>query len=284
MTVSHPIRFSALPPSLIAGIGNIFARSHLEAKILELASLRELVHHQEEEALRREWLHREEQEKLSTLRYQKRHVEWLGGRICVKEALLAFLKSAGPLSADVSAPRLRIVSAPSGRPLLRQGADSGTMAVPHISISHSGEYVMAVAATVPCGIDIQENRDALGRVKEKFCDAAEEKMMMHLLAALAPSEHLTLLWAAKEAVKKGVILERMPGFLELRLHRIESVLAPDHPGCFLFTFAFLVDNPGKAGAPPASSSQFQALVCLHQGYGIGLCLSSSHSPTRSNYA
>jgi len=280
MTSGHPIRFLTLPPSLVAGIGNTFARFHLEAKLLELASLRELVHQKEEEALRREWLHPQEQEIVSSLVHKKRHIEWLGGRICVKEALLAFFKSAGSLSADVSAPRLQIVTAPSGRPLLRQGAVAGKLAAPHISISHSGEYAMAVAAAVPCGIDIQENRDSLGRVKEKFCGAAEEKMMTRSLAALAPSEHLTLLWAAKESVKKGAILERMPGFLELKLERIDTVLAPDRQGCFLFTFCYLVDNPGKGGAPPASSPQFQALVCLHQGYGIGLCLSSSRCPAR----
>jgi phosphopantetheinyl transferase (holo-ACP synthase) len=284
MTVGHPIRFSILPQSLVAGIGKTFVRFHLEMKILELASLRELVRQKEEETLRREWLHPQEQETVSALIHKKRHVEWLGGRICVKEALLAFLKSAGPLSANVSAPRLQIVTAPSGRPMLRQGAVAGKMAAPHISISHSGEYAMAVAAAVPCGIDIQENRDALSRVKEKFCGAAEEKMMTRSLAALAPSEHLTLLWAAKESVKKGAILDRMPGFLELKLYRIDTVFTPDRQGCFLFSFAFLVDNPGRAGAPPASSPQFQALVCLHQGYGIGLCLSSSHGPARKDYA
>jgi len=284
MTAGHPVHFSALPPSLAAGISSTFPRLRLEVTILNLARLRVCVGQQEEEALCREWLHREEQEKLSSLCHPKRHIEWLGGRICVKEALLAFLKGAGPLSANVSAPRLQIVAAPSGRPMLRQGAVAGKMAAPHISISHSGEYAMAVAAAVPCGIDIQENRDALGRVKEKFCGAAEEKMMTRSLASLVPSEHLTLLWAAKESVKKGAILDRMPGFLELKLHRIDTVFTPDRQGCFLFSFAFLVDHPGRGGAPPASSPQFQALVCLHQGYGIGLCLSSWHGPARQDYA
>jgi phosphopantetheinyl transferase (holo-ACP synthase) len=283
MTAGHPVHFSALPPSLAAGISSTFPRLRLEVTILNLARLRVCVGQQEEEALCREWLHREEQEKLSSLCRPKRHIEWLGGRICVKEALLAFLKGAGPLSANVSAPRLQIVAAPSGRPMLRQGAVAGKMATPHISISHSGEYAMAVAAAVPCGIDIQENRETLGRIKEKFCGAAEEKILTRVLAALAPLERLSLLWAAKESIKKAAILERMPGFLELTLHRIDT-FAPDRRGCFLFTLEYVIADQGQPGALALSPPPFQVLVCLHQNYGIGLCVAPAPAAPETSHA
>jgi 4'-phosphopantetheinyl transferase EntD len=147
------------------------------------------------------------------------------------------------------------------------------MAIPHISISHSGRYAMAVAAAAPCGVDIQENRETLGRVRERFCSPAEDRLLTRRLPGLEPSEHLALLWAAKESVKKAVLLEPMPGFLELELTRIDCRHGLDHHGGLLFTFALAVEDQGKVGTRASLSSPFQALVCLDQGYGIALCLS-----------
>jgi len=244
--------------------------------MLDLDHLRACILQRDEAALCREWLHPVEQEKLSSLRHQKRHLEWLGGRICVKEALRCFLKNSRH-PAEVPAANLQIIHAASGRPLVHQGVLNGDMVIPHISISHSGKYALAVAAAAPCGVDIQENRETLGRVQERFCSQAEGRLMMDLLPGLDSSEHLTLLWAAKESVKKAVVLEAMPGFLELELRRIDLSHGPDHPGGLRFTFAFAVGNHGKLGATASLPAQFQALVCLDRGYGIALCLSSPTS-------
>jgi len=272
MTAGHPVHFSILPPSLAAGIGSAFPRLRPGVALLCLAGLRTYAGQEGEESLRREWLHREEQEKFSTLRHSKRRVEWLAGRICVKEALSCFLKNTGTQAAgSVTPSHLRIVTAASGRPLLHPGTLTGEMPSPHLSISHSGAYALAVAAAVPCGIDIQENRETLGRVREKFCGPAEEKILTRVLAALAPTERLGLLWAAKESIKKAAILERMPGFLELTLRRID-ILAPGRRGCFCFTLGFVAEDPREFGQVSLSSPPFRVLVCPYQGYGIGLCV------------
>jgi phosphopantetheinyl transferase (holo-ACP synthase) len=132
---------------------------------------------------------------------------------------------------------------------------------------------MAVAAAAPCGVDIQENRETLGRVRERFCSPAEGGLLSLRLPGLEPSEHLALLWAAKESVKKAVLLEPMPGFLELELTRIDCSIGSDHAGGLLFTFALAMEDQGNVGTLASLSSPFQALVCLDQGYGIALCLS-----------
>ena len=85
---------------------------------------------------------------------------------------------------------------------------------------------MAVAASTWCGIDIQADSASLVRVKDRFCSREEEDLLGHHLKKLQLSDHLTLLWAAKEAVKKGADLERMPGFLDLVLTDIQ-VMARD---------------------------------------------------------
>jgi 4'-phosphopantetheinyl transferase EntD len=277
MSIANSLWFADLPRSLALmvgnGVGNGGGGGRLAVKLLDLDHLRAVLLHRDEAALCREWLHPLEQEKLSSLRHQKRHLEWLGGRICVKEALRCFMLHSRPQAPEVPAPHLQIIHAPSGRPLVCQGVVIGDMAIPHISISHSGKYAMAVAAADPCGVDIQENRETLGRVREQFCSQAEGRLLMDLLPGLDSFEHLALLWAAKESVKKAVLLESMPGFLELELTRIDCRHGSDHHGGLLFTFALAVEDQGKVGTLASLSSPFQALVCLDQGYGVALCLS-----------
>jgi phosphopantetheinyl transferase len=125
---------------------------------------------------------------------------------------------------------------------------------------------LAVAASSPCGIDIQVTSDALNRVKERFCSQEEEGLLGRDLKKLQLPDHLTLLWAAKEAVKKGAELAHMPGFLDLVLAQIKETPEAGGPANCLFTFEYQ-DSHQESGNPQL---QFQVTCCLHQGYGIGL--------------
>ena len=240
--------------------------------MLDLDHLRALIEEGQEGAICQDWLHGTEQEKLSTLHYQKRHLEWLGGRICAKQAARQYLLhgSQGNPSepATLHAPHLLITSAPSGRPLLDPGILPEDLNKPHLSISHSRRYALAVAASTPCGIDIQATSDALGRVQDRFCAREEEELLGRHLQKLQPSDHLTLLWAAKEAVKKATDFDRMPGFLDLALTHIQSISETDSPANCLFTLDYQ-DRHQESCTPQL---QFQVTVCLYQGYGIGLCV------------
>jgi len=135
----------------------------------------------------------------------------------------------------------------------------------------------------PAGLISRKIRETLGRIKEKFCGAAEEKILTRVLAALAPLERLSLLWAAKESIKKAAILERMPGFLELTLHRIDT-FAPDRRGCFLFTLEYVIADQGQPGVMVLSPPPFQVLTCLHQNYGIGLCVAPAPAVPETSHA
>lgn len=279
MTPGSPSFFSSLPPSLLTGMGATVARFSLAATLLDLDLLSGLIDQGGEEPLCREWLHPSERERLSSLRQRKRHLEWLGGRLCVKEAVRLFLHDGRPHPQEVAPSRFQIVSMPSGRPVLAPDAFPGNMALPSLSISHSGKYAMAVAAAVPCGIDIQQPRDALIRVKERYCGPAEEDVLARTLAGLELRERLLLLWAAKESIKKAGVHDRMPGFLELVLCRVESVFpAPSRSSVFRLSFDYCEEVPGTSGAKAAPSACFQSLVCLHQDYGIGLCAGPGFRP------
>jgi len=85
------MKLMPLPESLSIDDRKIFAQPRLQTAMLDLDHLATLIHTGEEQTIRQEWLHRREEEKLQTLHYEKRHLEWLGGRICAKEASLQYL-------------------------------------------------------------------------------------------------------------------------------------------------------------------------------------------------
>lgn len=296
------MQFSHLQEALSSDIKKNFTWAHPQITILDLDQLRALIQDGQEKEICREWLQQKEEEKLQTLHYEKRHIEWLGGRVCAKLAALRYLLdgrqgSPGNQSdpaAAMHASDLLIMSRASGRPFLSHTTLTEALSLPHISISHSKGYAVAVAASNPCGIDIQAGSASLIRVKDRFCSREEEEIMSHDLKQLHDPDHLTLLWAAKEAVKKSASLERMPGFLDLALIHIETTArdglvswAPrtaqerplpetNGPGSFLFTLAYQDSHEENRPHSFHSHHQFQVTVGLHQGYGIGLCVTPSH--------
>ena len=286
MTTNSPMRISPLPESLIMGIKKSFSGTRLHGVMLDLEHLRTRIGDGQEKALIQEWLHLAEQEKLQTLHYEKRHLEWLGGRICAKQASLQYLHG-NPSPPPLCAPHLQIMTATSGRPFLNSHVLSEGLHMPHISISHSKKYALAVAASTPCGIDIQVTSDALGRVQDRFCSQAEEGILSRDLKKLQLPDRLTLLWAAKEAVKKGSQLAHMPGFLDLVLTHIEitarNSIQPFAETAGLADCLFTLDYQDSHKGSCHPQLQFQVTVCLYQGYGIGLCL-PAHPCPKVNHA
>ncbi|MBW6520085.1 MAG: 4'-phosphopantetheinyl transferase superfamily protein [Desulfoarculaceae bacterium] len=272
------MQFSHLPEALSFGIKKNFAWAQFQAAMLDLVQLRALIRDGLEKAICREWLHRQEEEKLETLHYEKRHIEWLGGRICAKQAARRYLMHASQDShgqqsepAAISASQLLIMNAASGRPFLDHKALPEDLSLPHLSISHSKRYALAVVTSTHCGIDIQAASDSLIRVKDRFCSMKEEEILAQGLKQLPGSDHLTLLWAAKEAVKKSVPFKHMPGFLDLTL----TLIMTDTPACFLFTLVCHDSHKEHRQSLFHPRHQFLVTVGLHRGYGIGLCVTPS---------
>lgn len=167
----------------------------------------------------RKYLQTAEFEKFSHFSREKRRVEWLAGRIAAKYAALSLQGDKRSLS-DKSWQDCHIAAKKSGRPYIALRNNP-----PDISISHSGQTAVAMACSIGrCGIDIQEISEKIFRVKEKFA----EKNEIHLyqqnshLINVDFGEFLTLLWAAKEALRKGVNTVPITGFLELQLQEISG--------------------------------------------------------------
>ena len=156
-----------------------------------------------------------EQETWACFRLPRRRLEWLGGRIAAKYAAMAVV------GADRGHPRWQgwqVGALDGGRPVLVAGATP----LAEISISHSHGMAVALAATRPCGIDIELPREAVLRVRSRFCSAPEEERLAATLAGVDAEMRLTLLWAAKEAVRKALVLTPLASFLEVELLEVQG--------------------------------------------------------------
>jgi len=225
----------------------------LSLVLLELAGL---------EATTAEYLTPLELERFALYTYLKRKQEWLGGRIAAKQAAMSMACLADG-DETPSWLALEIAVDPEGRPFIRAVNDPGRI-LPDISISHSRGLAAAMAAGEGrCGIDIQKVTPSVIRVRERFAGAEELKILDTLTGEWSEAVRLTLLWAAKEALKKAIGAKRLPGFMGIRL--IGTLTANHLPVGDYFVFHFTLPE----GVTTRSQRDTVSVVVLfHEGYGL----------------
>ncbi|WP_456473442.1 4'-phosphopantetheinyl transferase family protein [Desulfolithobacter sp.] len=141
---------------------------------------------------------------------EKRRREWLAGRISAKLAALTLLgQNRAPL------PTLAIGTEPGGRPV-PMGHQSRTDQPLFLSITHSGDLAGGMAAHVPCGLDLQEISARVTSVQERFTGPEEKKILLQI-TDVQEKKLLTMIWAAKEAIKKCFLHDRSAVFGETSL-------------------------------------------------------------------
>ena len=149
----------------------------------------------------------------------KRRQEWLGGRLCAYDRARWLTNPTGD-TAPFPVRDWRLANAEDGHPFW-QGNIPEFLHGTNISISHGGGYALAVTARSPVGADVQLCSTKVERVAEQFAARQEE----NILTRLAPEEdrlnRLTLLWSAKESLRKAACLSGQatgpPAFLAMRL-------------------------------------------------------------------
>lgn len=148
-------------------------------------------------------------------RFEKRRLEWLGGRLAAKQAAAQLLPGSTPAEWQVD-------NQSDGRPFFHPVP--GCRLIPSLSISHSQGLAGAMVNTHPCGLDLQRVSDSVIRIRERFCLEAEVELL-HSAGVKPTSEAalLTMLWAAKEALRKGLGGQPLPGFLALHLVRVDRI-------------------------------------------------------------
>lgn len=207
------------------------ARLHLGA--VELAALNDCT-----SDLASHYLRADELGRWTGFRHEKRRTEWLGGRLAAKWAATGIL---GETTVDWQG--LVIRNEEDGRPYVSMETHA---VAPFISISHSGHMAAALAANLPCGLDIQQPGANILRVKKRFAVREEEDILTASLPeAFTETKRLTMLWAAKEAVRKLVRASPLLGFMEIRLLAGHGGGTPQDP--LALTFA---SGREQAGCPP----------------------------------
>jgi phosphopantetheinyl transferase (holo-ACP synthase) len=84
-----------------------------------------------------------------------------------------------------------------------------------------------------CGIDIQKITSKIIKVEQKFVDYLEKDFnKCACLAALPEKIFLTLVWSAKEALRKGSGHKPVIGFMEIKLCNVSG----DRDTGFVFQF------------------------------------------------
>jgi len=214
-------------------------------------------------AVERQILSRDELATATAFASSKRQNEWLTARICAKMAAIQYLHGFADEKQSLNPREMLIASNHNGRPYLA-GRLSASLRTTDLSLSHGAGFGLALIADSRCGIDIQEPRASLFKVREKFCTSEEEDLLRQHMGDLPEIQHLTLLWTAKEAAKKALSYERMPGFLELILNETEAHAAG-------WTIRFLVSSRHFRGYPAAITVAAE----LYEGYGIALCLTGT---------
>lgn len=210
------------PRNLLGLLRQTNPHRRLQPVMLELMPLRQYLDTMAPLPADRQILHPAEIARAQTFSHGNRQQEWLTGRICAKMAAIHFLNSLAAGTASPHQPRLlQTDSDDQGRPVFR-GPLAEKLSTAHVTLSHGAHYAAALVADCPCGIDIQEPRDSLFRVREKFCTQEEEELLQEYFGELRELQQLTLLWAAKEAAKKALSRLRMPGFLELIFNEAEA--------------------------------------------------------------
>ena len=214
------------------------------------------------EAMGQFYLSQEERERFLHFRFDKRKIEWLGGRIAVKCAALQFENNSQSTSWQQDEwHKMQIRATAHGKPFLHC-QDSDDQKLPMISISHSKNIALGLAAGHPCGIDIQQITPAVERVQKRFATDEEKSTLTAICDQHGEQAALALLWSAKEAVKKGASTSKTPGFMDIAINSLQ----PNGKG-FLAEMA-VKNNNGKQAA------SHQVWLTLIENYSFALAMAS----------
>ena len=194
---------------------HLFGGNEMAVRAVDLALLAKEMAERGEEETARHYLSTAENRSFAAFTFAKRKLEWLGGRISAKSAAGHLLNGSQP----VTWRDMEVRADSNGRPYILDRDGAG----PHISISHSGPLAASIAAEDAfCGIDVQEVKATVVKVRKRFSSTEERALLRNIPPHLAgPATALSLLWSAKEALRKAVPCLPLLGFQEISLTELD---------------------------------------------------------------
>jgi len=154
-----------------------------------------------------------EREYLGTLRFEKRRSEWIAGRIALKRLIL----SAQPELSELEPSQIQIIKAENGAPFLL--VNNETRIGDRISLSHSNGYILNAYSCEQedLGIDLERIEK---RPQEFIQDFFTQEEIDQVLLSPPEDQPLlaTLIWSAKEAVLKALMLGLKVDTRKINIH------------------------------------------------------------------
>lgn len=249
------------PKTLLGMAKQTFPRHRVQPVMLPIISPEDYMHLARQTPAERQILSDRELTEAGSFTLNKRQDEWLTTRISAKVAAMQYQGAIADSQPPLSPKEIAITNDEKGRPALA-GQLTPDLRKTDLTLSHGAGFGLALIADSRCGIDIQDPRDSIMKVRDKFCSAEEEELLRQPLGELPERQYLTLLWAAKEAAKKALSHKRMPGFTELILTAIE-------PHAAGWAIQFLISSRLHKGYPPTIT----VVAELYATYSLALCLS-----------
>ncbi|RPI03471.1 MAG: 4'-phosphopantetheinyl transferase superfamily protein [Calditrichaeota bacterium] len=144
------------------------------------------------------------------LRFQKRQVEWLSGRIAAK---LAVAKQYYMLGRKFSWADISVHNDARHAPFVPAFPEW------NLSISHSQEFAVAVLSRRPIGVDLEKIESRPRQLADYFCCGDEKNVLAELEQnEVLWNQRMTWFWTRKEAVAKFLKLGGAIGF-----HQINTI-------------------------------------------------------------
>lgn len=211
----------------------------------------------------------QEQRRFFEFTYGKRQNEWLGGRICAKYAANQLLQPTKKIS-PTEWQNWTVVADEQGKPYLKPSRPGNSGPSPEISISHSSRLAVAIACQAACGIDIQKIVSTTVKVQNRFSTLGERSLLENFPGREATDEAggLTLLWSAKEAVRKAVSVRPLLYFTEIKLEKITVLPSED---TLLLDFVCQRDTI----AAHHSTKFLQVMAMLHENFALALTIANN---------
>jgi len=144
-------------------------------------------------------LNRAELEQYRSMKNGPRRTEWIFGRAAAKDAVRMWVKR--HFNLDLFPADVEIHQDANGKPSVRGGWTRKISRIPTVSISHKGKTAVAVAASVPIGIDM-ETVEARDRGFEQIALSDADQEFLDELSLSDRADWVTRLWSAKESVGK----------------------------------------------------------------------------------
>jgi len=145
-----------------------------------------------------EQLMKEEKIQYNKLKHTKRRLEWLAGRIVSKAAIRIYLDKDALALTDMA-----IRAFPDNSPYVFTNAPKRMKSLPYISISHSNDVAVSLAAQIPgIGIDVEKINDSILEIADEF-SGDDEVAQISVCTACPRKVVLTIIWTMKEAYIKA---------------------------------------------------------------------------------